>query len=95
MSTVGVGLDLVEVSRVERLLRDKGEAVYAKLLTTDERAYVVGQPLPAQHLAVRIAAKEAVYKALQALPGSRGGSHPTLSPGAAARASGFEVAAAV
>ena len=44
MSTVGVGLDLVEVSRVERLLRDKGEAVYAKLLTTDERAYVVGQP---------------------------------------------------
>ena len=72
MSMVGVGLDLVEVVRVERMLRDKGEAVYAKLLTEDERAYVVGQPLPAQHLAVRIAAKEAVYKALQALPGSRG-----------------------
>lgn len=72
MSTVGVGLDLVEVSRVERMLGDKGEAVYAKLLTPDERAYVVGQPLPAEHLAVRIAAKEAVYKALQALPESRG-----------------------
>jgi holo-[acyl-carrier protein] synthase len=29
-------------------------------------------PHPARHLAVRLAAKEAVYKALQALAGSRG-----------------------
>ena len=72
MNTVGVGLDLVEVDRVERLLRRKGEVVYTKLLTPEERAYVENQPLPAQHLAVRIAAKEAVYKALQPLPGSRG-----------------------
>jgi len=71
VSTIGVGLDIVEISRVERLIADKGEAVYAKLLTADERAYVTGQPLPAQHLAARIAAKEAVYKALQALPDSR------------------------
>ncbi len=71
MSTVGVGFDMVEISRVERLIADKGEAVYAKLLTADERAYVTGQPLPGQHLAARIAAKEAVYKALQALPDSR------------------------
>lgn len=71
MSTIGVGLDIVEISRVERLIADKGEAVYTKLLTADERAYVTGQPLPGQHLAARIAAKEAVYKALQALPKSR------------------------
>ena len=71
MSTVGIGLDIVEIPRVERLIADKGEAVFAKLLTADERAYVTSQPLPAQHLAARIAAKEAVYKALQALPDSR------------------------
>ncbi len=72
MSTIGVGLDIVQISRVERLIAAKGDAVYAKLLTVDERAYVTDQPLPAQHLAARIAAKEAVYKALQALPDSRG-----------------------
>lgn len=72
MTTVGVGLDLVEVDRVARLLEDKAEAAYAKLLRPGERAYVSSQPLPAQHMAARIAAKEAVYKALQALPGSRG-----------------------
>ena len=71
MSTVGLGLDIVEISRVERLIAHKGDAVYAKLLTADERAYVTSQPLPAQHLAARIAAKEAVYKALQSLPDSR------------------------
>lgn len=71
MSTVGVGLDIVEISRVARLIADKGDAVYDKLLTTGEREYVINQPLPAQHLAARIAAKEAVYKALQALPDSR------------------------
>ena len=57
MSTIGVGLDIVEISRVERLIAAKGEAVYAKLLTAEERAYVTGQPLPAQHLAARIAAR--------------------------------------
>ncbi len=72
MSTIGVGLDIVQISRVERLIAAKGDAVYAKLLTAGERAYVTDQPLPAQHLAARIAAKEAVYKALQALPDSRG-----------------------
>ncbi len=72
MSTIGVGLDIVEISRVERLIAAKGDAVYDKLLTEGERAYVTDQPLPAQHLAARIAAKEAVYKALQALPDSRG-----------------------
>jgi holo-[acyl-carrier protein] synthase len=71
VSTIGIGLDLVEIPRVARLIADKGDAVYAKLLTAEERAYVTAQPLPAQHLAARIAAKEAVYKALQALPDSR------------------------
>lgn len=71
VSTVGIGLDIVEISRVERLIAAKGDAVYAKLLTAEERAYVTDQLIPAQHLATRIAAKEAVYKALQALPNSR------------------------
>jgi holo-[acyl-carrier protein] synthase len=71
MTVVGVGLDLVEVDRAGKLIEAKEEAVFDKLLTKAERDYVAKQPLPAQHLAVRIAAKEAVYKALQSLPDSR------------------------
>jgi len=43
-----------------------------RLLTKAELDYVGRMRLPARHLAVRLAAKEAVYKALQALEGARG-----------------------
>jgi len=71
MTIAGVGIDLVEIERANKLIASKEDAVFDKLLTDTEREYVSRQPLPGQHLAVRIAAKEAVYKALQALPDSR------------------------
>jgi len=71
VSIVGIGLDLVGIARADKLILAKGDAVYEKLLTLEERDYVTRQPLPGQHLAARIAAKEAVYKALQALPDAR------------------------
>lgn len=72
MSAVGVGVDLVEVPRVAAIIADKGARVFERLLTPDERAYCESRPDPATHVAVRLAAKEAVYKALQGTPEARG-----------------------
>jgi holo-[acyl-carrier protein] synthase len=72
MSAIGVGVDLVEVSRVSAIIADKGSRVFERLLTPAERAYCESRPDPATHVAVRLAAKEAVYKALQGSPSARG-----------------------
>ena len=71
MAVVGVGLDVVEVARARDMLARLGERILARTLTGEERRYVeaLGDPAPA--FAARLAAKEAVYKALQLLPGSR------------------------
>lgn len=71
VSVVGVGIDLVDIARVERMLADKGEQALGRIFTDEERAYLATRPEPAGHVAARIAAKEAVYKAMQALPGAR------------------------
>lgn len=72
MNVLGVGIDLMDIARVRAMLERREEQAITKLLTDDERAFVMAQPDPARHLAARIAAKEAVYKAMQALPGTRG-----------------------
>jgi holo-[acyl-carrier protein] synthase len=71
VSVLGVGMDLVDIGRVARLLERKGDRALARLLTERERAYIATRADPAPHVAARIAAKEAVYKALQQLPGAR------------------------
>ncbi len=65
MSAIGVGVDLVEVARTRKMLEEKGAHVYDRLLTAAEAEYCRSRPDPAEHVAVRLAAKEAVYKALQ------------------------------
>jgi holo-[acyl-carrier protein] synthase len=64
VAVIGVGLDIVPVARVEALLARHGDRAMRRLFTAEERAYAAGQALPALHLAARIAAKEAAYKAL-------------------------------
>ena len=71
MSVIGVGIDLVDLPRVTRMLSDKGEHAMQRLFTEREREYLASRPDPTGHAAARIAAKEAVYKAMQALPGAR------------------------
>ncbi len=71
MSVIGLGIDLVDLARVIRMLADKGEHAMQRLFTQEERAYLATRPDPTGHAAARIAAKEAVYKAMQALPGAR------------------------
>jgi len=71
VALIGVGIDLVDTAEAARLLERWGDRLLNRLLTEAERGYVTRAPIPAQNLAVRLAAKEAVYKALQSLPGSR------------------------
>lgn len=61
---VGVGIDAVDIDRIQRMLADKGDRLLQRLFTPDELSFLSSKVAPAQHLAVRIAAKEAAYKAL-------------------------------
>jgi holo-[acyl-carrier protein] synthase len=62
---IAIGIDMVEIARVERMLASKGDRALQKLFTHAERTYALSRPRPALHLAARIAAKEASYKALR------------------------------
>ena len=72
MTFVGVGIDLVDLERVRSLLADKGEQAMIRFFSEHERQYLATRPDATGHAAARIAAKEAVYKAMQSLAGARG-----------------------
>jgi len=71
VTVVGVGIDLVDLDRVRKLLADKGEQAMHRFFSEEERQYLATRAEATGHAAARIAAKEAVYKALQSLPGAR------------------------
>ena len=62
-SGLGIGLDLLEVDRLERALERRPQPA-DRLFTRGERDYAEAHPRPARHLAARFCAKEAVAKAL-------------------------------
>jgi holo-[acyl-carrier protein] synthase len=62
---IAVGIDMVDIERVERLIESKGEHALRKLFTDAERVYALSRPRPGLHFASRVAAKEATYKALR------------------------------
>ena len=68
---VGVGIDLVDIARMQRLLDAKGERALARLFTAGEVEYAMARVQPARHLAARVAAKEAAFKALSGSAGAR------------------------
>ena len=53
------------------MLEGNRERVLKRLLTDGETAYCESQPMPARHVAARLAAKEAAYKAFQVAEGTR------------------------
>src|SRR5919108_277013 len=59
----GVGIDLIEIKRVERAL-ERRPRLAERLFTEGELAYARERARPGRHLAARFAAKEAVIKAL-------------------------------
>lgn len=66
MSVLGVGIDIVPASRVDRLLSRHGARALSRLFTRAEQERAASFVQPSLHLAARIAAKEAAYKALSA-----------------------------
>jgi holo-[acyl-carrier protein] synthase len=59
----GVGIDLLEIDRMERAL-ERHPRLADRLFTEAERDYAAARARPGRHLAARFAAKEAVVKAL-------------------------------
>jgi holo-[acyl-carrier protein] synthase len=59
----GVGIDLLEIDRLERAL-ERRPRLAERLFTAAERDYAATRARPAMHLAARFCAKEAVAKAL-------------------------------
>jgi len=59
----GVGIDLLEIDRMEKALARHPRLVQ-RVFTDAEREYAAARARPGQHLAARFAAKEAVVKAL-------------------------------
>ncbi|HDQ41709.1 MAG TPA: holo-[acyl-carrier-protein] synthase [Desulfonatronum sp.] len=62
MTIVGIGLDIVELDRIERIWQRFGLAFARRILTHGELRRIPERP--AAYLASRFAAKEAVVKAL-------------------------------
>jgi holo-[acyl-carrier protein] synthase len=60
----GIGVDIIEIARIEESLHMYGEAFSKKLFTAGETDYCRAKANPAQHFAARFAAKEACSKAL-------------------------------
>jgi holo-[acyl-carrier protein] synthase len=58
-----IGLDLLEIDRLERALA-RWPRLAERLFTEAEREYAAAHGRPAQHLAARFCAKEAVAKAI-------------------------------
>jgi holo-[acyl-carrier protein] synthase len=58
-----IGIDLLEIERLERAL-ERRPRLAERLFTAAERQYAAGKARPGQHLAARFCAKEAVAKAL-------------------------------
>ena len=63
MSLVGLGVDTIEVARFAAALARRPRLA-ERCFTPAEAAYCSSRAFPAQHFAVRFAAKEAVGKAL-------------------------------
>ena len=72
---LGVGMDISEVARVKASLDRFGENFLQRILHPDEIAYCRTYRNPAQYVAVRFAAKEAISKAFGTGIGAQLGWH--------------------
>ncbi len=64
LEVYGIGTDIIEVARIERMIREHGDLFLQRVYTPDEIAYCSRRRRAEEHFAARWAAKEAVLKAL-------------------------------
>jgi holo-[acyl-carrier protein] synthase len=60
---LGVGIDIIEVARIQSSYERFGERFLNRILHPNEIAYCLSHKVPAPFLAARFAAKEAISKA--------------------------------
>ncbi len=60
----GIGTDIVEISRIEKLVKNDGGRFLDKVFTKKEIEYCLSKKNKYQHFAGKFAAKEAAVKAL-------------------------------
>ncbi|MEC9053812.1 MAG: holo-ACP synthase [Verrucomicrobiota bacterium] len=63
MEIFGIGIDVIEVERIEKAIEESGDRFLDRVFTAEERSYCDKQNRPVIHFAARWAAKEAVAKA--------------------------------
>ena len=66
---IGLGIDIVECQRVQRMLDSFGDRFLVRCFNPDEIEYCLSRPDKIPELAVRLAAKEASFKAIGARRG--------------------------
>jgi holo-[acyl-carrier protein] synthase len=64
MPIIGHGIDIVEIDRIARLVRDHGGHFLDRCFTPAEQAYCLPPKRSHEHLAGRFAVKEAILKVL-------------------------------
>lgn len=60
----GIGVDIIEVERIQKSIDDFGNAFLQRIFTPAEIQYCTAKHNAARHFAARFAAKEAVSKSL-------------------------------
>ncbi|HEX3818526.1 MAG TPA: holo-ACP synthase [Chthoniobacterales bacterium] len=63
MSILGIGIDVVDCSRIEDSIKRFGDRFLQRVFTAGEISYSQSMKFPARHFAARFAAKEALSKA--------------------------------
>jgi holo-[acyl-carrier protein] synthase len=64
-SIKGIGVDVVDVKRMKKVLREQGDHFLSKVFSDMEVTYCRTKKKPYIHFAARFAAKEAVAKAMR------------------------------
>lgn len=64
MRIIGIGVDIVEVARLDAAIQRQGKSLLDRCFLPGEQTYCNTQHMPARAYAARFAAKEAVAKAL-------------------------------
>jgi holo-[acyl-carrier protein] synthase len=63
MSVIGIGVDVIECSRIKSSIERFGDRFLHRVFTEGEIEYSMSMKFPERHLAARFAGKEAVAKA--------------------------------
>ena len=63
MSVIGIGVDVIECSRIQRSIERFGDRFLHRVFTEGEIEYSMSMKFPERHLAARFAGKEAAAKA--------------------------------